>query len=145
MRALRLFAVLVLAAGATLAEDMPARALRGKWKLDKALFAEGLPGYAEATPAEQKELKDKLVERMPDASVEFGDKEVSFAFAPNPPEKAGYRVVASRGSRLELEVTSKNAEGKPTADKTIVELLSQDVLRLTRAGMPFAMVLRRVK
>ena len=145
MRTIRLFAVLVLAAGASFAEDVPARALRGKWKLDKALFAEGLPGYAEATPDEQKQLKDKLVERMPDASVEFGDKEVSFAFAPNPPERAGYRVVASTGNRLELEITSKDAQGRPKPDKTIVELVSHDVLRLTREGMPFAMVLRRVK
>jgi hypothetical protein len=145
MRPIHLAATVLLAAATAAAGDDPTAALRGKWKLDKALFAETLPGYAEASPEERKALKERMAVGMPDATVEFGASEVSFGFAPKPPETARYRVTARKGDTLHLEITSKDDQGQPTVDDTVAELQGRDVLRLTRGDMPFAMVLRRVK
>ena len=143
MRPIYVAAALLLAATASAGEDR-ASALQGKWKLDKALVAETLPGYAEASPEERRALKERLAQGMPDASVEFGATEVTFGFAPKPPETATYRVTARKGNRLHLEITSKDDRGSPKVDETIAELEGRDVLRLTRGDMPFALVLRRV-
>jgi hypothetical protein len=145
MRPIHVAAILLLAAATASAGDDLASTLRGKWKLDKALLAESMPGYAEASPEERKALKERLAESMPDASVEFGATEVSFGFAPKPPETAKYRVTARKGERLHLEITSKDDRGQPLVDETTAEFAGRDVLRLTRGDMPFAMVLRRVK
>jgi hypothetical protein len=144
MRPSRVASTLLLAAATVTAGDDPAGALRGKWKLDKALVAETLPGYAEANAEERKALKARLAESMPDASVEFGATEVSFGFAPKPPETATYRVTARKGNQLHLEITSTDDRGQPKVDETTAELVGRDVLRLTRGDMPFALVLRRV-
>jgi hypothetical protein len=147
MRIAWLWAALALS-GANVAAEEPlasARALRGKWRLDKALFAETLPGYAEASPEERQALKARLAEGMPDASVEFSGTEVSFGFAPKPPETAQYRVTSRKGDRFQLQITSKDAEGKPKVEETVAQLVGRDVLRLTMGDAPFALVLRRVK
>jgi hypothetical protein len=145
MRLITLGAVLVLAAGAASGGEDPGKPLRGKWTLDKALMAESMPGYAAATKEQQKELRDKLATGMPDATIEFTEKQMTFGFAPNPPETATYRVVGSKDKRLELEIVSKDAEGKDKVDQTTAELVGPDVLRLTRPDVPLTMVLRRAK
>ncbi len=138
-------AILLVAVSAAAGGADEASALRGKWKLDKALFAESLPGYAESSPAERKAVKQRMVEGMPDIEIEFGPTEVSFGFPPKPPETSTYRVTGRDGNRLRLEIVSKDDRGQPTTDETTAELVGRDVLRLTRGDMPFTLVLRRVK
>lgn len=144
MRSICLVAALTLAAAAASAGDDPGRALRGKWTLDKALMAEAMPVYATVSPAEQKALKEKL-SQMPDARFEITDTQISFAWFGQPADTATYRVVASKGSRLELEVVSRTANGKDEVSQTTAEIMGPDVVRLTMPDAPITMVLRRVK
>jgi hypothetical protein len=147
MKTAGLCAVLALSAGSILADEPSAaeRALRGKWTLDKTLFAEGLPGYAEASPEERRALKERFAKDMPDISMEFGVDEVSFGFPPKPPETSRYRVTGRDGKKLHLEITSKDDRGRPSVDQTVAELVSRNVLRVTGSGAPFTLVLRRVE
>lgn len=147
MKAAGLCALLALSAASILAGEpsAPERALRGKWKLDKTLFAEGLPGYAESSPAEQRALKERFAKDMPDIAIEFGVEEVSFGFPPKPPETSPYRVTRRDGNRLHLEMTSKDDRGRPAVEEMIAELVGRDVLRFTGGDAPFSLVLRRVE
>jgi hypothetical protein len=146
MRAIGLGMVVLagLAATAPGADD-PAKPLRGKWTLDKAAMVESSPAYQAATPEQKKEIRDNVMQGMPDAVIEFTEKEVSFTADPKAaPETATYRVLGGKDGIVEMEIISKDKAGKETIDKTTAELKGE-VLTLKKDGDPFVMVLRRAK
>jgi hypothetical protein len=145
MPLMRLVAILMLAAAAAGAGDDPARVLRGSWRLDKAAVAELDPSYATASPARQKEMREHFVRGMPDATVEFAEKDVTYSFAGAPSETSAYRVVSRKGNRLELEILGTNDRGEKTVDKTTAEILGPDRVRLIPEDGPMRLVLQRVK
>jgi hypothetical protein len=138
-------AVLMLSAAASLAGDDPARALRGKWRLDKNGTIEAMPGYDRGTPEQQKEIKQRFSAAVPDATVEFSEKDFVFDTADGPAETFPYRVTGAKDKRVDLEIVTKDSEGKQVVEKAYVVGVAPDVLHFTKEDVGFAMVLRRLK
>jgi hypothetical protein len=145
MRTLGVCMAVLMGAGLLAGADDPGKPLRGKWMLDKAAMVEASPLYELATPEKQKEIKEKALKEMPDASVEFTDQEVVFASGADAPQRATYRVVGGQAGKIQLEITSKDDKGQSIVDKTTAELGGDGILKLSKDGDPFVMTLRRAK
>lgn len=145
MSLIRLVATLTLAAAAAAAGDDPARGLRGTWTLDKTATIEAMPGYDQGTPEQQKDIKQRFSAAVPDATVEFTEKDFVFDTSNGPAEVFPYRVTGVKDKRVELEIVTTNAEGKQAVEKAFAEGMGPGVLHLTKEDVGFAMVLRRAK
>ena len=145
----RTVAVLCMAAGLAaplLAKDR-AEDLRGKWQVDKlaAFEASAPPFYKIATPAKQKEIRDKILGSMPDMVLEFGEGTVSTKTGDEAAEIATYKVTASDKSTVRFDVTSKKKDGSPSVDSMTAEFVDTDTVKFSHEGDPMALMLKRVK
>ena len=145
----RTVAVLCMAAGLAaplLAKDR-AEDLRGKWQVDKvaAFEASAPPFYKIATPAKQKEIRDKILGSMPDMVLEFGEGTVSTKTGDEAAEIATYKVTASDKSTVRFDVTSKKKDGSPSVDSMTAEFVDKDTVKFSHEGDPMALMLKRVK
>jgi len=145
----RVVALLCMAAGLAaplLAKDR-AEDLRGKWQVDKvaAFEASAPPFYKIATPAKQKEIRDKILGSMPDMVLEFGEGTVSTKTGDEAAEIATYKVTASDKSTVRFDVTSKKKDGSPSVDSMTAEFVDTDTVKFSHEGDPMALMLKRVK
>lgn len=144
--ALSLLVVAGLAVPAA-AKDLAA-SLRGSWTVDKAAAIEAAapPFYKIATPEKQKELRDDMMKRMPDMSVEFTATTAAMKSGQDAPEVATYKVTRSEKNTVWVDMTPQPKTGAaPKAEKFSLEFVDADTVKMLKEGDPAALLLKRQK
>jgi hypothetical protein len=127
------------------AEDL-AKALQGKWKLDKlaALEATAPDSYKNATPEERAAMREQVLTMMPDMICEIGTDHFEIK-APNLNESVSYVVKKVEGRTVWIETTETKKDGTVEKLDFSAELLGADTLKLTKKDEPISMVFNREK
>jgi len=141
--------VLVAAAGFAVpaaAKDL-ATSLKGNWVVDKvAAFEASAPPYKMATPEKQKEIRDDMLKRMPDMSIEFTATTATMKAAKEAPELASYKVTRQEKDTVWLDLVPQGKTGPAAAaQKYSMEFVDQDTVKMLKEGDPAALLLKRQK
>jgi hypothetical protein len=145
--ALSMLVVSVAVAVPAAAKDLAA-SLRGNWTVDKLAAIEAMapPFYKSATPEKQKEIRDDMMKRMPDISVEFTATTAAMKSGQEAPQVATYKVIRSEKSTVWLDLLPQGKNGPaPQAEKYTMEFVDADTVKMLKEGEPTALLLKRQK
>ena len=145
--ALSVLAVSVAVVSPASAKDL-ATSLRGTWNLDKAAAIEAMapPFYKMATPEKQKELREDMMKRMPDLSVEFTATTAAMKAGKEEPEVATYKVTRTEKNTLWVDmVPQRKKDPAAKADKFTLEFVDADTVKMQKEGDEAPLLLKRQK
>jgi hypothetical protein len=146
-KALSMLAVAVAVAVPAAAKDLAA-SLRGNWTVDKVAAIEAMapPFYKAATPEKQKEIRDDMMKRMPDMSVEFTATTAAMKSGQEAPQVATYKVTRSEKSTVWVDLVPQAKNGPASkAEKYSLEFVDADTVKMLKEGEAAALLLKRQK
>lgn len=121
--------VLVSSANSVQAEDEPAKAIQGKWKVDALAMMKEDEGYKKGTAEEKKQIEKEMLgysldveitaDKITSVEVEEGRKQDNVA---------GYKIKKSEGKTLILEMTNEKSKEVKEAK---FEILSEKKIKVT--------------
>ena len=125
-----------------------AASLRGHWTVDNLAAVEAMapPFYKAATPEKQKEIREDMMKRMPDMSVEFTATTAAMKAGQEAPQVASYKVTRSEKNTVWLDLVPQEKSGPASkAQKYSLEFVDADTVKMLREGDPAALLLKRQK
>ena len=141
------FAAAVGIAVPAAARDM-AQSLKGNWVIDKlAAFEAGAPpAYKAATPEKQKEMRDALLQGMPDMIIEFTADKATMKAGQETPEIAAYKITKQDKNTVWVSLVPEGKTGDAgKAEEFSLEFVDDDTLKMQKEGDPAALLLKRQK